>query len=224
MRLQRGKLALRRLLATELRAEAAEYGLDRDDDGWIDTQLWCPICGRRRLRGRLVRATGEFALRCPDCNSEPGQHVSRAAMPLLHRAGWSPRAAAARLRDWLQEQYWAPAHGALVRCTHCERLLPPVVEANEAWRYVRQVRYLLVTDCRACGTRNPIWLTVLAFGLPEGQAFWRAHPRLRLLAERDVTFEGQPAFLVGFESMTSAARLEVLVVRRPEGLTPLVPR
>jgi hypothetical protein len=145
-------------------------------------------------------------------------------MPLLHRASASPRQGAARLRSWVQERYWTPAQGGLVRCTHCERLLLPVLGPNDVWRYAPQLRYSLVTECAACGTRNRMWLTTLAFGLPGGQQFWRDHPRLRLLPERDTTYQGQPAIRVGFESATGAARLEVLVVRGPDRLTPLVPR
>lgn len=223
MRIQRGKLALRRLLATDLREEAATYGLDRTTDDWIETQLWCPICGRQKLHGRLIRATGEFMLRCPQCTPTPEQPLSQAVMPLLHRRGQSPRAATARLQVWLQERYWTPEHGGLVRCVHCERLLEPVVEPNRGWPAATQLRHALVTHCSDCGTRNAMWLTSLAFGLPEGQAFWRTHPQLRLLPEHDLTWEGHLATLVGFESMTSTARLEVMVIHRTDGITALIP-
>ena len=93
MRLRRGKLALRRLLATELRDEAAAYGLAGGDDGrWEDARLWCPVCGRHRLAARLLRATGELTLRCPGCTPAPDGHISRATMPLLHRDSTTARA------------------------------------------------------------------------------------------------------------------------------------
>ena len=211
MRLQRGKLALRRALATELRAEAEAYGFVAGTGRWVDTQLWCPLCGRLRLRGHLVGATGEFTLRCPACTPAPRAPLSQATMPLLHRGTATPRAGATRLRGWLHERYWQPALGGLVRCTRCERALAPQVGPNTAWGYAPQLRHSLVTACDACGERNAMWLATLAFGLPEGKAFWRAHPRLRLLPERDIERDGRPAVLVGFESMTGAPRLEAIV-------------
>ncbi len=49
VRLHRGRLALRRVLTTELAEEAVAYGLGiRDGVGWQDLRLWCPTCGQRR--------------------------------------------------------------------------------------------------------------------------------------------------------------------------------
>jgi RNA polymerase sigma factor (sigma-70 family) len=196
MRLHRGKLALRRVLATDLRGDAEAFGLVHDDDGGADTQLWCPICGLRRLRGRLNRATGEFILRCPSCNNPGDLALSRAEMPLLHRSGQSP----------------TPAQGRFVRCSRCERLMMPTL-APSPWPFAPQVRYALDTECPDCGTHNRMWLSALAFGLPEGRAFWRSHPRMRVLPEQDVEWHGQPAVRIGFASVTSSASLEMLVRR-----------
>jgi hypothetical protein len=49
--------------------------------------------------------------------------------------------------------------------------------------------------------------------LPEGRAFWRSHPRMRVLPEQDVEWHGQPAVRIGFASVTSSASLEMLVRR-----------
>jgi RNA polymerase sigma-70 factor (ECF subfamily) len=66
VRLHRGRLALRRLLATELGAEAREYGLTSERDTLGETRICCPLCGQRRLVGRLDSRTGELLTRCPD--------------------------------------------------------------------------------------------------------------------------------------------------------------
>src|SRR4051794_3709983 len=43
VRLHRGRLALRRVLSTDLRPAAAGYGLGAPaDDGWQETRIWCP--------------------------------------------------------------------------------------------------------------------------------------------------------------------------------------
>ncbi len=62
-RLQRGKLALRRVLTTDLLDDAAAYGLSAEIDGWQGTRIWCPLCGRRRLEARFTRDR-ELWLRC----------------------------------------------------------------------------------------------------------------------------------------------------------------
>ncbi len=67
----RGRRAFQRVLANELRTEAATYGLiDRVRDTWDETRIWCPWCGNRRLCGRFQKSasTGVFDLRCPACN------------------------------------------------------------------------------------------------------------------------------------------------------------
>jgi RNA polymerase sigma factor (sigma-70 family) len=49
-RLHRGKLALRRVLTTDLRDDAVAYGLIASSDaGWQETRIWCASCGERRL-------------------------------------------------------------------------------------------------------------------------------------------------------------------------------
>jgi RNA polymerase sigma-70 factor (ECF subfamily) len=54
MRLQRGKLTLRRLLGTVFARTAVAYGLiDATDGTWQETRIWCPRCGARRLLGCL---------------------------------------------------------------------------------------------------------------------------------------------------------------------------
>lgn len=93
MRLRRGKFALRRVLASELREEAAVFGLVAPaDDAWQETRIWCPICGRHHLLGRFdtTPAAGNFALICPGCCSDwsPGMvsATSFADVPALRAA------------------------------------------------------------------------------------------------------------------------------------------
>src|SRR5436305_8805564 len=79
MRLHRGKLALRRVLATELAQEAAAYGLvDEDAQGWRETRIWCSSCGQRRFVGAYNQRTGDLVLRCPVC-SHSGFNLGHAA-------------------------------------------------------------------------------------------------------------------------------------------------
>ncbi len=211
MRLRRGKLALRRLLACELRDEAAEYGASEAADGrWEDTQIWCPVCGRHRLRGRLVRATGELTVRCPGCNREPGSYISQAVMPHLHRQSGSAAAGVSRLLDWLGNRYWPEAPEGLVRCVRCARPVVARLVPFAEYPFAPQVRYAVATACAECGHRDLIWLNTLLLSLPVARRFWREQRRVRFLAEREVEAGGHPAVVLGFESVGSAARCEVV--------------
>jgi hypothetical protein len=58
MRLHRGKLALRRVLATDLAQDAAAYGLiDEAMQEWQETRIWCSSCGQRRYMGAFNQRT-----------------------------------------------------------------------------------------------------------------------------------------------------------------------
>ncbi|MBC8141023.1 MAG: sigma-70 family RNA polymerase sigma factor, partial [Armatimonadetes bacterium] len=68
VRVHRGLDALRNVLQTTLRPQAAAHGLLPAEaaQGWRETLLFCPRCGQNRLQGRFVPGA-KFALRCPTC-------------------------------------------------------------------------------------------------------------------------------------------------------------
>jgi hypothetical protein len=210
MRLQRGKLALRRTLTTELHAEASAYGIA--GQGWQQTRIWCPICGRQHFVGGLARESGVLVLRCPGC-AIPGINL----IP-MEREGPLPgaratRPALTRLMMWGDSYYQqAITHGG-APCVWCgqpaplRRYLPDYVPAEA--RGQRGVHL----PCAACGYTIDAWLCGLALWLPEGRRFWRAHPRVHLLPEREVESEGRAAFVMSFASITEAAQFDVLFDR-----------
>ena len=76
MRLQRGKLALRRVLTTDLRRETALYTpqtLASSSEQWETTPLWCYLCGQHRLLGIRKSEEGKLFLKCPGCNRNSGE-------------------------------------------------------------------------------------------------------------------------------------------------------
>ena len=91
MRLTRGKAALRRILASELRDEAQAHGLGGAD--WAPTRVWCSECGARKLLVR--RSGGTLAFRCAGCTADAsatGPRV-RPRQPVLRVAPRRPRPA-----------------------------------------------------------------------------------------------------------------------------------
>ena len=68
----------------------------------------------------------------------------------------------------------------------------------------------LVVSCDVCGHVVSSSLGGLVMSLPESQRFWREHRRIRTLAWRTVEVGGRPAVVAFLESVTSAARLDVV--------------
>jgi RNA polymerase sigma-70 factor (ECF subfamily) len=212
-RLHRGKLALRKALTTRLSEEALAHGLIRPSDaGWEETRLWCPGCGRRRLEGRLRPAEGKLDMRCPDC-SRAGAHFIHSRLGDGLKDLRSYRPAMGRVLGVIHRMFRAGAEDGTARCPACggririERGAPPWVPHRFA---NPESIYLWHPGCG--GHDSETWHS-LTWSLPEGRRFWKQHPRVRFLPAREVEFEGRAAVVTAFESVTGAARLEVVALR-----------
>lgn len=64
--------------------------------------------------------------------------------------------------------------------------------------------------CPVCDTANWTTLPHLALSLPEGRRFWRIHPRIRTLPEREVEAQGHPAIITAFESVTDTSTFVIV--------------
>lgn len=212
MRLTRGKLALRRVLATELRDELSAYGLDPSSDGtWEETRLWCPMCGRRKLLGYFRREEASFALRCPDCHPPETYEANATQWPELVGGVQGYKPALSRLAAWGHGFYTAALPNRSARCPRCgapvELLLHMPLDGP--LRDVRGVHH----RCGACGRRPDASLAALAFWQPEVRRFWREHPRVRTLPERELDVGGCAALLIRFETLAGTAGVDVIHAR-----------
>jgi RNA polymerase sigma-70 factor (ECF subfamily) len=214
MRLQRGKVGLRRVLTTELRDEAAAHGLvDASGPAWQETRIWCWMCGQRRLLGRFSEGHREIWLCCPGCVTGQPEHLSYSNVPPRLRGIKSFRRTVVGMGQEATSYYRDGfAAGGVAPCHGCGRTLPlrpglpDYVPAHlRHWAGVHAL-------CGDCGSRAdfPLWGFVLAS--PEGRRFWRDHPRLVVLPERGVD-AGGPAIVTALQSLTSAARLTVVSSR-----------
>lgn len=232
VRVHRAKGSLLKLLATpEFRRDAASYGLITPDSaqGWQETRLWCPRCGRCRLQGRFKTAEEEgdepsdspqdpfFAVRCPECDRALGYDFS-SAHPALSAPrvlgdirGFKP--ALNRLSAWYHEYYQTGLERGIVACPVCASRAslttsPPIGTPP----YLSQIRGLY-TACTRCHRVCAVTSSGVAFHLPEVQQFWRNHPRMALLEEQPIVVNGRDAVLVRFASRTDSATLEVALAR-----------
>jgi len=72
---------------------------------------------------------------------------------------------------------------------------------------------ILVVTCGYCGLQNVQSHAGLILASAQGQAFRRAHPRIRLLPEREVETQGRAALVTSFATVTDGARFEVVSAR-----------
>jgi RNA polymerase sigma-70 factor (ECF subfamily) len=216
MRLARGKLQLRRLLTSELRDEAAAFGLcDAETDAWHETRIWCPGCGRRCLDVRLQPPPGAIEFRCRDCDRDPlvpsaSFRLSNAYFARLIGGIERPRPIISRTTPWVHDYFRRALADCGARCTNCGR---PVrlrrVTPDDALPALQCAAGLYVR-CDACGEACSTSQRGLVGALPEVRRFWRAHPRMRVLSEYAVDAAGRPAIVTRFESVRERAGLAVV--------------
>jgi RNA polymerase sigma factor (sigma-70 family) len=214
VRLHRGRLALQRVLATDLRHEAAGYGVNAPaDDGWQETRIWCPICGQRRLLGKLVASTGEFALRCRDCTPAPDAYIAYAQLPELLHGVKSYKPALSRILSWSDEFYRRRRSGRAVPCLLCGH--PAQLRdrrPSDAPEMLPQINPLYVS-CTHCGETTSTAHAAIALCLPEGRQFWKTHPKIRLHSTSEINAAGSSALVSSFASLTDSARFDVVTTR-----------
>jgi len=215
VRLYRGKLALRRVLATDLARDAATYGLgDAPADGWQQTRLWCPRCGQRRLVGQLEADRGSLVLRCPGCAHGATDLVTDTHITGLFAGIKGYKAAVTRLMSWTDRYYRPALPGQTVPCIRCAR--PALLRAEPPTDAPTQPQgrgvYVVCPVC-APPPPNTATLAELCLALPDGRQFWREHPRIRALPDYTVEAGGRAALVLPFESVREHARFDVICAR-----------
>lgn len=211
MRLQRGRLALKRVLGDELRHEAAAYGLIGDRLAATQpTGIWCPICGQQRLNCLIDREHGVARFVCPDCDVGEARHIASTYDQRLIADVRSPKAILSRQLDYLHMFYRQALQQDEAPCLGCGRTCAidhelPSFASSAMWG-----RHGFVLRCDRCDFFNAQSLSYLVLDLPEVQRFWRKHPRMRMRPERAVMLDGRSASLITFESVVDSARIDVI--------------
>lgn len=221
MRLQRGKLALRKVLTSELQEEIAEYTRAAGERRWEQTSLWCHVCGQHWLLGYKEQERGLLYLKCPACS--PGDEVlsKNEEVPFL-RGIKSYKPAYARLSQWCNMYYRQGLREGSMRCDTCGRTRTVKISPREevrqllwlskdkpTWAMLNKDRVLSIT-CPHCDDVSCISLEGLVLCLPEGRTFLQAHPRIHLLPDRAIEFAGRPAIVTHFASVLDSASFEVI--------------
>jgi RNA polymerase sigma factor (sigma-70 family) len=219
VRLHRGKQTLRRVLTTDLREEAATFGLiSSENAGWQETRLWCPFCGKQRLHAGPGRMTDpDFRITCRGCmfvmgprqvdypsDCIFGHHALDAPRLLENIHGFKP--AINRMTGFYHDYLKRGVERAQVCCLGCGETLP--LSSSRLPHLKPRPFSGLNTHCDRCRKMHVVLPTALAFVTPEVQEFWRRHPRMRTRGMRPIT--GTSSFVLGLESVTDCGGVDVI--------------
>jgi RNA polymerase sigma factor (sigma-70 family) len=199
VRLHRGRLTMARMLARDGGDLVRNFGiLPTGDPAWEATPLWCTFCGRHHLEGRFDATHSTLRLRCPDC----GELVNHG---VAVRGAKTFGAAFNRVIRWCADYYLPGATQGSVACPMCGWSAPLGIEHTPT---AAGPMPTLAAHC-TCDIVNTCELPFLAQITPAGQAFARAHARMRLedIAETETAYGATT--LVTFASVTTADRFTV---------------
>ncbi|CAN5596767.1 hypothetical protein BH09CHL1_BH09CHL1_28610 [soil metagenome] len=216
VRIHRGKLALKNALGTrELRPLAASFGLiPSQDDGWRETRIWCPICGRFRLLGTIGPEGTPDRFRCPDCHQAKDWYMINGSElhHVLHGIK-TFKPAFARCATYVHEHHRDSLAVGTALCLVCGftnavrfgmgHHTPSEFRDDHGFHYV----------CGNCQMCENFALAAMVLFHPEGQRFQREHQRIRLLPEYQIETDGVSAIVTTFESLANSARFEMVSSR-----------
>jgi hypothetical protein len=211
MRLQRGKVALRRILTTEFGPEFSSYAPDLSmRHGWEETTLWCSVCGRHHLLGRYHVTAGELWLRCPECAPDPKLRHTHIQLPGVLAQVRGYQRAYSRILAWERHHYFPHLRNQRIPCPHCGQMAPRGGERPHDTYASPLGNNLGIRLICACGFDSWQSLDGLALATPQGGAFRRRAPRMRTLPYHYVEAAGRPAVVSRFESLSSTDYLAVV--------------
>ncbi|MGC4042333.1 MAG: RNA polymerase sigma factor [Armatimonas sp.] len=209
VRLHRGRELLQSTLVSQFPETAIAYGLATEEDTrWQETRIWCANCGMHRLMGQLPEhGDGAFTLYCPGCQPNRCALFSYFApddgdREVLNVKGFGRLLK--RADNACYSTYSPIMENGNGPCPHCGHSIQ-ICHGKHGTRHGFSI------FCPHCNTDLfHASLGRYQMGRPEFQEFWRRHPRLRRLPERELIFEGARAIEVSYESISQSATLTIL--------------
>jgi RNA polymerase sigma-70 factor (ECF subfamily) len=226
MRLTRGRARLRELLETRLADDPlAQVWTARHGVAWRATRLHCADCGRATVQLRRDERTGVVELRCGGCEPAGVSAAYRLDNPELgpRLADISrPSAVVGRMAAW-SLGFWPDAIAAgRAPCTRCGAPAPVAPYVRDEVAALRSRRGWQV-GCPACGEELSTSLGGLALVLPETRRLRQQRPRTRAVPDREATWAGREALVVGYRDDASGDGVDVFFDRETTRLLAVVP-
>jgi RNA polymerase sigma factor (sigma-70 family) len=210
-RLYRGKLALRRVITTQMSEEAAAYGFSAlvEEQLKQETRIWCPMCSNDRLIKYADPSTERTGFTCPSC-----WHIASALHPHIWHGVNSPRSILRRQLAWLGDYYWQAIEQGQVLCSTCgQPARATICHLQEYDRRGGGSPHGVSIICSHCHAEEINPLSHLALDTLQARQFWCEHPRMLWVPEREIEYGGQAALLSSFQSTTDSARIDVVFQR-----------
>lgn len=218
-RLHRGKRAVHRFLITERADSAVSLGLVSEPDTWVETGIWCSICGKRQLQGRWFES-GDLRLDCMSCDNwlmqgERSHFFSTGAgdqgVPPPFASGHRPsfRVAVDTFLARFHKRFGTGVEGSY----DCPRCGGPIrAHRNDhPWFEERMVGPDLHFVCASCGYSDGYSWVPGASCLHPGMVAWEErHQRIRLLPSRYVEIDGRRSIETRWESVDGDGHAEVV--------------
>ncbi len=223
VRLHRGRQALRGVLEGELLPEAAAWGVVAAPmaDGWRDTRIVCPFCGRHHVQ-ILAHGGRNLAYRCSGLCMPEG--IITGGLGVLSSTTGSlssPKSILTRTLLELHVAYNSALRRGCLKCYRCGTLMPlrrgtderPGAQLPVEAALLDVFRHGIYMVCPRCDASDSATLWHLTLDMPEAQRFWQRHPRMRALPPRPVESAGVPALVTGFARANGRDQLDVIVAR-----------
>ncbi len=212
-RLHRGKRALHRFLITERPDSAVRLGLIAEPDTWITTDIWCTTCGTSRLVGRWWE-NGYVRLDCPSCvDWTPWErsHVYSAGFPLAE--GQPRRPSFAKAVELIASRFTAletDGRDMTMPCPRCGGVIRPsehIVPAAPNLGLGPDLRFACETCCHIEGY---CWLAGGHSSRDDVRAWWKRHPRTRMLKPALIRFQERDAIASTWSPLDGDDRLTIV--------------
>ena len=214
VKVHRGKLALRRLLTTDLRVDAATFGIvDPEAIPPLVTALWCPVCGKQRLQAHDVFGGEGADLRCPSCCTSPQVFIYSTLPARALRDPATMNAALGEKTQAVASFFRAAATGEQQRCPGCAHPMAVGVREMGTGLATYQDVCQFYATCAFCQSNCSISWRMLAQSHPEVWQFWQRNPRMFTLPPKRIEAEGADAVVTSFRSTNGRAGIDVITAR-----------
>jgi RNA polymerase sigma-70 factor (ECF subfamily) len=210
-RLHRGKLTLRRVLSTDLQAEATSIIPQIRKGQEQGTNIWCPMCNNARLI-KYTDLSSLVGFKCPAC-----WHIASFNRPEIWGTLQNPKAILNRQIQALGQYYWQAVDTLQSTCFLCqapanvEIIQADDIPANQLQNF--HLSTCIYLACTRCNYQEYNPLPHMTLDVPEASQFWRKHPRMHWLSAQEIDHGGVPALVSSFQSATNLARLDVIIHR-----------
>ncbi len=218
VKLHRARRQLREILNGPLRTDAASFGLALSQEvaqGWRESRVWCPCCGRQRLQGIFVPTPGgddtSLRMRCPDCSTRGEMDLINTFNTVSFKDMRSFRPAIKRILQVAPDFFTQILTTKYQRCPFCNGMAQFRGIEKSLLPGPFQHHLCLLLECSACSAKIPSALMLLFQSYPQAYQFMTQHERCVIEPELAIEYEGQPAFRISLTDLLSSAQLTLIV-------------